>query len=191
MTNQENDITLLQCRLLQPGKDNIYVISWYKDIQNLRRMYNIMTSIYYLNTRSTWFLTNTILGQTLTLLYCRFLLSDSLQPSSAPFITPCPRRFRYPHPEFDQHLLPARRRLGRGWRAGRPWAASLPVGLAGCSWWGECFSSRPPGNQPYAHMRPPAGSHLGWCQTSPEGRTNGSDSDKDNGDMVRWCVLLQ
>lgn len=58
-------------------------------------------------------------------------------------------------------LVPARRRPGLGWRAGWLWAASLAQGWGGCSWWGECFSSRPPGNRPYAHMHPPAGSHLG------------------------------
>lgn len=84
-------------------------------------------------------------------------------------------------PTLSVALVPARQRPGPGWRAGWLWAASLALGWGGCSWWGECFSSRPPGNQPYAHMRPPAGSHLGWCQTSPEEGGKGADGVKENG----------
>ena len=82
-------------------------------------------------------------------------------------------------PRVCSALVPARRGPGPGWRAGRLRAASLAVGWEGCSWWGECFSSRPPGNRPYAHMHPPAGSHQGWCQTSP-GKGKGAVRVKTN-----------
>lgn len=98
-----------------------------------------------------------------------FLLLSLSIPLALPLSPPIPAL------SVASALVPARRKLGPGWRAGWLWAASLAVGWGGWSWWGECFSSRPPGNQPYAHMHPPAGSHRGWCRTFPEEGETGAD----------------
>lgn len=71
--------------------------------------------------------------------------------------------------------LPVRQRWGLRWREEWLWTAWLLQGWGDLSCWDECFSSRPRGNQPCARMRPPAGSHLEWCQTSPEIHTEGAD----------------